>query len=110
MDIELPKNETEAWIITDIPDSIKEEIKNKPKPFLKDLWFGMSHPDVKRLQEWLNNNGYTIATSGAGSKGNETDYFGTLTLEAVKKLQRLNKINPPMGYFGPLTRAFINKQ
>jgi len=35
--------------------------------------------DVKKLQEFLNTNGFKLADSGPGSPGNETTFFGSLT-------------------------------
>lgn len=78
--------------------------------FKKDLYFGMTDPDVLTLQRYLNSHGYTVSThpGTAGSPGFETNYFGALTQAAVQKLQRANSISPVSGYFGPLTRAFVN--
>ncbi len=77
-----------------------------PLKFKKDLFLGMTDVDVLDLQRWLNKHGYPIATSGPGSAGHETNYFGNLTQQAVKKFQSINGINST-GYFGPLSRAFI---
>lgn len=76
--------------------------------FMKDLKLHMTHPDVLALQKWLNNNGYPVATSGAGSKGLETSFFGGLTFAAVKRFQKANNL-PQTGFFGPLSRGVINK-
>lgn len=78
-----------------------------PLSFAKDLYLGMTDPDVLTLQQYLNSHGYQIAATGAGSPGHETNYFGTLTQTALKKLQATNGISPVSGYFGPLTRAFV---
>ncbi len=77
-----------------------------PIKFKKDLFLGMTDPDVLDLQRWLNKNGYPIATWGPGSIGRETNYFGVLTQQAVKKFQTANGISPT-GYFGPKSRAFV---
>ncbi len=77
-----------------------------PLKFTKDLFFGMTDPDVLDLQRYLNSHGYPVSVSGPGSSGHETNYFGSLTQNAVMKFQSKNFINPT-GYFGPLTRAFI---
>jgi peptidoglycan hydrolase-like protein with peptidoglycan-binding domain len=45
--------------------------------------------------------------NGLGSPGSETNYFGTLTRNALAHFQAAHGINPPAGYFGPITRAFI---
>lgn len=79
-----------------------------PLMFTKDLQQGMTDPDVKRLQQVLNRNPKTqVAVEGPGSPGGETEYFGSLTLAAVKKFQALKNI-PTTGYVGPLTRAALN--
>lgn len=77
--------------------------------FTRDLELGMSGADVKELQKYLNGAGYIVANSGVGSIGHETTLFGDLTKIALKKFQTANKISPATGYFGPLTRNFINK-
>jgi hypothetical protein len=49
-----------------------------------------------------------VASTGAGSMGNETLRFGPATFAAAKKFQRANGITPVSGYVGPLTRAALN--
>jgi len=56
------------------------------------------------LQEFLNNNGYTIASSGVGSKGRETTIFGNLTQAALKRYQSANGLTVS-GIVDSLTRA-----
>jgi len=79
-----------------------------PFQFKKDLEFGMTDPDVLKLQKFLNKNGFLVAAHGMGAPGNETDYFGKLTKEAVKKLQKAWGIFPAFGYFGEKTRRIVN--
>ena len=56
--------------------------------FSKNLSLGMTHGDVKKLQRLLTADLDTrVAESGGGSPGNETDYFGPRTEEAVQKFQ-----------------------
>ena len=76
--------------------------------FSRDLTIGNMGADVLALQEFLNRNGYPVATSGPGSSGNETDYFGSLTQTALARWQAANGISPAQGYYGPTTRAKIN--
>lgn len=77
--------------------------------FNRNLAFGMVGDDVRDLQTYLNNNGFELAQSGFGSPGNETRYFGTLTLNAVIRFQQANDINPASGFVGLLTRAVLNR-
>jgi peptidoglycan hydrolase-like protein with peptidoglycan-binding domain len=78
--------------------------------FTRDLTLGISGLDVKALQKFLNANGFVLTPSGAGSPGQETDYFGSLTQAALSKFQAANNISPASGYFGPVTRALIDGQ
>jgi len=70
---------------------------------------GSRSDEVMKLQQALNNDSDTaVALSGAGSKGNETTFFGPATKAAVAKFQVKYGISPAAGYFGPLTRAKMN--
>ena len=62
--------------------------------------------DILALQQFLNSHGFTVATTGAGSPGHETDFFGAKTFQALKKFQQAHGL-PATGYLGPLTRALI---
>ncbi len=73
----------------------------------RDLYYGVNHPEVTLLQKYLNNNGFTVSQIGAGSKGNETDFFGRLTQTVLSAFQKTKGIVPAVGYFGPLTQAHI---
>lgn len=86
--------------------------------FTYDLKMGMISPEVKLLQQALNSNIDTsVAVSGAGSKGLETEYFGARTLSAVIKFQEKyrNEILVPAGlasgtgFVGSYTRAVLNR-
>jgi len=82
----------------------------------RDLYPGSQGADVRSLQEYLNAKGFLLATSGPGSPGNETTYYGSLTAAAVRRFQEAHfqEILSPLGYFsgtgicGPSTRAYIN--
>ncbi len=86
--------------------------------FLRNLRLGMVGEDIKEFQKYLNENGFVVAASGAGSPGNETTKFGMLTYAAVIKFQEfyVNEILIPAGvpsgkgtgFIGPFTRAQIN--
>lgn len=71
------------------------------------LKFGDRGQDVKNLQKFLNKSGFVLTTDGSGSPGNETDYFGILTKNALVKFQTSYGIEPT-GYFGPITKSLIN--
>ncbi len=78
--------------------------------FNKNLEMGSVGEDVKQLQKYLNSEDFIVAASGAGSVGNETTRFGAATQSALIRFQKANKIFPASGYFGPLTRKFINEK
>ncbi len=69
--------------------------------------------DVKYLEIFLNNNGFPLASSGFGSIGQETEYYGGLTKQAVSKFQQyysiLNPYGNPTGYFDTATRHKVNQ-
>jgi hypothetical protein len=76
--------------------------------FKKNFDSGVSNLDIKILQRFLNQNGYTVSKSGAGSYGRETTTFGPATRNAVIKFQKAMGIKPTSGYFGPITRGVLN--
>lgn len=85
--------------------------------FNTNLSVGMNHPDVKELQKELNKRVETqVASTGPGSLGNETTYFGPLTKAAVIRYQNLfsGEILHPVGlytgtgYVGKSTRDYLN--
>jgi len=78
--------------------------------FNTNLRIGARGTDVLFLQRALNDGGYTVATTGAGSPGNETSFFGPATTRAVQAFQRANNIAPVLGNFFPLTRAEMNRR
>ncbi len=82
--------------------------------FKNPLFKGMSNSDIKNLQKVLNSDFDTqIASSGVGSKGNETNYFGFLTEKAVQRFQEKYNVaiqgDSGYGYVGPKTRAKLNE-
>ncbi len=76
--------------------------------FTQNLTIGSTGNEVMQLQKFLNAKGYTVAASGAGSLGNESSYFGTLTQSALAKYQAANGVVPSVGYFGVLSRASVH--
>ncbi len=73
--------------------------------FTRDLTLGSSGEDVRCLQKYLNSQGFTVSSSGLGSVGNESTYFGPATQSAVIRWQRAKAILPSSGYFGPKSRS-----
>ncbi len=77
--------------------------------FSSNLTVGSRGTDVMNLQKTLNMSSDTqVATTGAGSIGNETTYFGQATKAAVMKFQTKYGISPVAGFVGPITRAKLN--
>lgn len=86
--------------------------------FNRNLKRGSIGPDVKLLQQFLNQKGFFVVESGDGSLGKETMYYGLATEKALAKFQEANfeKILTPhglskgTGIFGSATREFVNSQ
>lgn len=79
--------------------------------FSTDLAKGATSQDVRVIQEILNLDKRTVvATTGVGSPGHETSYFGVGTREALKRFQALfiEYIGIANGKFGPKTRTTMN--
>jgi len=78
--------------------------------FSKPISAGSKTTAVINLQKVLNSDSDTkVSSSGAGSPGKETNYFGPATKKAVQKFQVKYGIAKPgqtgYGVFGPKTRA-----
>ena len=78
--------------------------------FSRNLYPGMSGADVKCLQQYLNAAGHTVSATGAGSPGNETEYYGSRTQGGVQKWQDANALAYGAwgGYFGPMSITKYN--
>jgi len=85
--------------------------------FTRPLKQGDRGDDVKRLQQFLNAHGFSIATTGPGSPGNETNYFGLATKRAVVQFQTMYRsdilapvgLNTATGYFGLSSIKKVNQ-
>ena len=83
---------------------------------IANLAVGSRGTSVKQLQIFLNANGFTITSLGLGSPGQETEFFGRLTENAVQRFQTQYGIvssgtpsTTGYGHVGPRTRAKINE-
>lgn len=76
--------------------------------FTRDLSIGMNGDDIGVLQRFLNSHSAQVSTSGPGSPGNETNYFGERTRAATALWQKIVGVSPSVGYFGPKSRARMN--
>jgi len=81
-----------------------------------DLRVGMRSAQALLVQRILNAKGYAVAASGPGSAGQETEYFGSLTRDAVRRFQCATGIvcagdewSTGYGRVGPKTRAALNR-
>jgi hypothetical protein len=86
-----------------VPATISPSIK-----LTKILKMKTVNTDVKYLQIFLNSHGFSVSKIGAGSLGNETNYFGLKTKQALIKFQKANKLKPD-GIVGPITSGIINQ-
>ncbi len=85
---------TEAWAIK---DSTQKYIFNH------DLTIGSIGADVVALQKYLVAKGFMVMPANVAY-----GYFGTVTQTGVSKYQIKYGIKPSAGYFGPITRAYLN--
>lgn len=67
---------------------------------------GARGESVRKLQMYLNSQGFVVAGSGIGSPGSEGTYYGPATRAAVVKLQRAKGLTAD-GAFGPKTRRAV---
>lgn len=85
--------------------------------FTKDMRIGSKGEEVVALQKYLNLKGFYVAREGAGSPGNETEFFGPKTKAALIKYQEANPLiltnvgitnDKGTGNFFSSTRKFVN--
>jgi hypothetical protein len=84
--------------------------------FTRSLTLGSTGEDVRSLQIFLNTHGFVVSSTGAGSLGNETNYFGPATKAALIKFQNANAdlilkpqgLTEGTGFFGEGTRKVVN--
>ncbi|MFA6257798.1 MAG: peptidoglycan-binding protein [Candidatus Paceibacterota bacterium] len=76
--------------------------------FSRNLSLNKKGEDVRQLQKFLNTHGFVVIKTGVGSYGNESNFFGIMTKKALAKFQ-LSVNLPPTGFFGPMTRGYVNK-
>jgi peptidoglycan hydrolase-like protein with peptidoglycan-binding domain len=69
--------------------------------FSRTLRYGQTGQDIKTLQTWLAELGYSVSQSG---------YFGSATKAAVRSFQRAHKLRPPSGSVGRRTAASLITQ
>lgn len=100
--------EPETFPITEVSSVIIYTFNNNLSP-------GDDNEEVRKLQIALNALGYTVSSSGVGSPGNESTYFGELTILALQAFQREKNIvfsgspaTTGYGNFGPATRSALN--
>ncbi len=81
-----PSATTTAPVVQSAP-AVTTAAQTSTFPITSDLRQGSTGSEVIELQKLLNRLGFTVATTGAGSAGNETDYFGERTRTAVQRFQ-----------------------
>jgi hypothetical protein len=81
----LPKSERETD--NNDADAAESDVSGADIGITEKLVSGVRSPQVKRLQEVLNENGFAVSSNGPGSPGEETNFFGAKTRSAVKSFQ-----------------------
>jgi hypothetical protein len=102
--------------VTNVPLEVTSSTNVTGSIFTRTLQVGSTGADVKALQVFLNAHGFVVASSGGGSPGNETTYFGSATKAALIKFQEYyandiltpNGLTSGTGYFGPATMRKVN--
>lgn len=72
---------------------LQQQVAVLKEKIVDDFGYGSCGTHVKNLQKFLNRNGFTLATAGAGSVGLETSFFGPRTLSALENFQSAHNIS-----------------
>lgn len=98
-------------------DSDTEKEDDIPELISKKLIIGVHDDEVIELQQLLNRIEYRLTASGPGSPGEETNFFGSLTKQALQEFQCDEDIvcsgveySTGYGMTDAKTRAALNKQ
>lgn len=87
--------------IATLQAQINGSVQSGGYTYNRNLTIGSMGADVTALQQFLISKSHAIPAGATG-------YFGAQTQSALAKYQAQNGINPPAGYFGPVTRAHVN--
>jgi hypothetical protein len=87
-------------------EAVRSLIDGTFQSYLRDLTFGSTGEDVRRLQQYLIANA-TGPNRDVLARIGVTGFFGTATQAALAEFQERVGIAPALGYFGPKTRAYI---
>lgn len=116
-----------ALLATEVGTSTSPEIMMTPELvrgipadflFTQDLYNGLDNGQVLMLQRFLNGDTQTqVNSTGPGSPGNETTYFGNATQNAVERFQVLYRsvildplgFSSPTGIIGARSRSVLNQ-
>ena len=90
-----------------VPSVIVNNEKNQFK-FTKTIKLGTSNAEVKKLQEFLDSNGFGLTKGEPVARGQEAFSFNQLSKNALIKFQKSKGLKPD-GIFGPLTRKAVNE-
>lgn len=91
---------SEVSIATLLPNNVSDP---------RDLTIGSQGSAVVALQTFLISENSGSAAAQLASAG-ATGYFGTITQRALAEYQARVGISPASGYYGPLTRSYIENQ
>jgi hypothetical protein len=96
-----------ATLQSEAGESPSTPASSAPFIFTRNLYFGITGNDVKELQTFLISQDTGHAAGKLAAHGTTT-YFGSLTQNALIEFQKNAGIHPVIGYFGPITRRYVN--